>query len=114
MANKLQFRRDTAAAWTTVNPILAAGEPAIETDTKRRKTGDGTSTWTQLPYQFDGSTNPALTVTYNADGTVATTTQDGVLTTFTYNADGTVKTQTRGGVTRTFTYDANGNVTGAA
>jgi YD repeat-containing protein len=60
------------------------------------------------------SANPTLVVTYNADGTVATTTENGVLTTFTYNADLTVHTQTRAGVTKTFTYDANGNVTGAA
>lgn len=58
--------------------------------------------------------NPTLAVTYNGDGTVATTTENGVLTTFTYNADGTVNTQTRAGVTKTFTYDASGNVTGAA
>lgn len=58
--------------------------------------------------------NPALSVTYNPDGSVATTTENGVLTTFTYNTDGTVNTQTSAGVTRTFTYDANGNVTGAA
>ena len=57
--------------------------------------------------------NPALTVTYNPDGTVASTVENGVTTTFTYNADGTVNTQTRAGVTRTFTY-SNGNVTGAA
>jgi YD repeat-containing protein len=58
--------------------------------------------------------NPVLTVTYNSDGTVASTVEDGVTTTFTYNSNGTVNTQTRAGVTRTFTYDANGNVTGAA
>lgn len=58
--------------------------------------------------------NPTLVVTYNGDGSVATTTENGVLTTFTYNTDGTVNTQTRAGVTKTFTYDANGNVTGAA
>jgi YD repeat-containing protein len=58
--------------------------------------------------------NPTLTVTYNGDGTVASTVENGVTTTFTYNADGTVNTQTRAGVTKTFTYDANGNVTGAA
>jgi len=60
------------------------------------------------------SGNPTLTVTYNTDGSVATTTENGVLTTFTYNTDGTVNTQTRAGVTKTFTYDASGNVTGAA
>jgi YD repeat-containing protein len=58
--------------------------------------------------------NPTLVVTYNGDGSVASTTENGVLTTFTYNTDGTVATQTRAGVTKTFTYDANGNVTGAA
>lgn len=61
-----------------------------------------------------GLANPTLTVTYNGDGTVATTTENGVLTTFAYNADGTVATRTRAGTTKTFTYDANGNVTGAA
>jgi len=58
--------------------------------------------------------NPTLVVTYNGDGSVASTTENSVLTTFAYNADGTVNTQTRAGVTKTFTYDGNGNVTGAA
>lgn len=58
--------------------------------------------------------NPDLVVTYNPDGSVASITENGVLTTFTYNTDGSVNTQTRAGVTKTFTYDANGNVTGAA
>jgi YD repeat-containing protein len=58
--------------------------------------------------------NPVLSVTRNIDGTVASTTENGVVTTYTYNTNGTVATSTRGGVTRTFSYDANGNVTGAA
>lgn len=58
--------------------------------------------------------NPTLVVTYNGDGSVASTTENGVLTTFTYNTDGTVATQTRAGATKTFTYNASGNVTGAA
>lgn len=58
--------------------------------------------------------NPTLTVTYNTDGSVASTVENGVTTTFTYNPDGTVNTQTRAGITRTFTYDGNGNVTGAS
>lgn len=59
MANKIQYRRDTAAAWTAANPILAAGEPAIETDTKRRKIGDGTTAWNSLAYQFDKTAGDA-------------------------------------------------------
>lgn len=53
MANRIQVRRDTAANWTSANPVLAAGEPALETDTGRRKTGDGATAWTALPYVFD-------------------------------------------------------------
>lgn len=53
MANRIQYRRDTAANWTSVNPVLALGEPGYETDTKRRKTGDGTTAWTGLAYTFD-------------------------------------------------------------
>jgi len=58
--------------------------------------------------------NPVLSVTRNPDGTVASTTENGVVTTYTYNTDGTVATSTRAGVTRTYTYDASGNVTGAS
>jgi len=48
---QIQVRRDTAANWTTINPILASGEPGFETDTGRTKIGNGTSTWSQLGYQ---------------------------------------------------------------
>jgi len=50
-------------------------------------------------------------ITYNTDGTVATSTEDGVLTTFTYNTDGTVATEIRQGLLRTWTYDTAGNPT---
>lgn len=56
MANRIQYRRDTAAQWTSVNPILALGEPGYESDTKRRKIGDGTTAWTSLAYQLDKAT----------------------------------------------------------
>ena len=44
----LQLRRDTAANWASVNPILASGEIGYETDTDQFKFGNGTSTWNQL------------------------------------------------------------------
>ena len=50
MAVKLQFRRDTAANWTSNNPALAAGELGLETDTETFKLGDGTTVWTSLGY----------------------------------------------------------------
>ena len=51
----IQFRRDTAANWTLVNPSLAVGEIGYETDTGKYKVGRvlvGTApaTWTALPY----------------------------------------------------------------
>lgn len=47
---QVQFRRGTAAAWTSANTVLAAGEPAMETDTGRVKIGDGATAWTSLHY----------------------------------------------------------------
>lgn len=46
---KLQLRRGTAAEWASANPVLAAGEPAFETDTGIRKVGDGVSSYANLP-----------------------------------------------------------------
>lgn len=46
----IKTRRDTAANWTSTNPVLAAGEAGLETDTNLVKYGNGSSTWTVLPY----------------------------------------------------------------
>jgi hypothetical protein len=54
MIEELQFRRGTAAEWTSANPVLAAGEPGFETDTLKLKIGDGTTHWTSLAYQGVG------------------------------------------------------------
>jgi hypothetical protein len=51
----IRLRRGTAAQWTSANPILAAGEMGLESDTQRSKFGDGTSTWTALPYTVGDS-----------------------------------------------------------
>ena len=50
MAYQIQLRSDTANNWTTVNPILAQGEPGYENDTGNIKYGDGTTSWSSLPY----------------------------------------------------------------
>lgn len=47
----IDFRRDTAANWTSSDPTLADGEPGYETDTGKVKIGDGTTAWNGLPYQ---------------------------------------------------------------
>jgi hypothetical protein len=50
VAIRIQLRRDTAANWTSYNPILRAGEVGVETDTQRLKVGDGSSAWLSRPY----------------------------------------------------------------
>lgn len=57
----LEFRRDTAAHWTSANPVLAAGEPGYETDTGKLKIGDGSTAWSTLAYFAAGSTSPLTT-----------------------------------------------------
>ena len=46
----IKFRRDTAANWASVDPVLAAGEAGLETDSGLVKYGNGTSAWADLHY----------------------------------------------------------------
>ena len=50
MSVVIQFRRDTASNWTSVNSVLAAGEPGYESNTGLWKVGDGVSAWNSLAY----------------------------------------------------------------
>jgi len=54
MVTRIQLRRDSAANWTSTNPILDQGEPGYEISSSgslgNLKIGDGASRWTQLPY----------------------------------------------------------------
>ena len=49
----IKLRRDVAANWTSVNPVLAEGELGYETDTKFFKVGDGLTHWEDLEYTVD-------------------------------------------------------------
>ena len=44
----IAVRRGTAAEWTAANPVLAAGEAGLETDTGIFKVGDGQTPWLSL------------------------------------------------------------------
>ena len=44
----LLLRRDTAAHWESINPILKQGEPGYNLTTRELKIGDGIHTWTEL------------------------------------------------------------------
>jgi len=54
VADIIQIRRDTAATWTAINPVLASGEFAVETDTDQMKLGDGVTAWSGLAYLTAG------------------------------------------------------------
>lgn len=47
---RMQQRRGTAAEGTAANPVLAAAEIGVETDTGAMKIGDGTTAWNDLEY----------------------------------------------------------------
>lgn len=50
MKERIRIRRDSTYNWNFYNPVLATGEAGYETDTNRLKVGNGTGTWSQLPY----------------------------------------------------------------
>jgi hypothetical protein len=64
---RIQLRRGTATEWTNADTalnasgglVLAAGEMAVETNTRKIKIGDGTSRWSALSYV--ASDSPAIT-----------------------------------------------------
>ena len=83
----VKVKRATAARWASQNPVLAAGEIGYETDTRKMKLGDGTSSWTQLSYLVaDGTGTGSGTGT----GGQAATIRIGTVTTLRYNQNATV------------------------
>ena len=44
----------TAAALAAANPMLLKGEVVYESDTRKRKVGDGVTSWNALAYESDG------------------------------------------------------------
>ena len=92
---QLQFRRGTAAQWTSTNPTLAAGEFGYETDTGKAKVGNGSTAWNSLSYAITGASGTVTSVvagtglsggtitgsgTIAIDSTVATLTGSQTLT----------------------------------
>lgn len=78
MASIIQLRRDTAANWTSVNPVLAQGELGVETDTSKIKMGDGLSTWAALTYLVDvGSYLTATSTNTLTNKTITAAVLDG-------------------------------------
>ena len=78
MANRIQLRRDTAANWTRVNPILEDGEPGLEIDTNKIKYGDGSTDWNILAYASGGLTDVDGVVTFPGNFLIGTLHPEGV------------------------------------
>lgn len=49
MIFQILIRRDTTANWTLADPVLAPGEPALDTDTGTLRYGNGVNRWSELP-----------------------------------------------------------------
>ena len=62
VVTSIRLRRGTAAQWTQTNPVLAAGEVGIETNTRKFKFGNGTSPWTSLDYAVGSVATEGITV----------------------------------------------------
>lgn len=62
MANRIQFRRDTAVRWETINPILMEGEIGLEIDTHRAKMGNGIDAWNVLEYWVQNSSTVVIDI----------------------------------------------------
>jgi len=80
MATKIQYRRDTAANWTSTNPTLAPGELGFETDTGFVKIGSGSATWASLPYSVYAKTVGNVTTIPTASITTASITTGNITT----------------------------------
>ena len=89
---RIQVRRGTASEWTAANPVLAAGEMGVETNTNLFKFGNGSSTWTSLAYAN------------NSDVAIGEISQDAINTALTMGS-GLTKTYNDGANTITITVD---------
>lgn len=72
MGQRIKHRRDTAASWTSNNPVLQPGEFAWESDSNKLKIGDGVNAWNSLPYF--GAASAALVEGTNCIRTIAAST----------------------------------------
>jgi len=82
MSTTIKLRRDTAANWTSANPILALGEPGLETDTRKIKYGNGVTAWNSLSYSYGDSQSGGA-------GTITSITGTGTIKGLTLTGSGT-------------------------
>jgi len=100
---QMQQRRDTAANWTSANPVLLSGELGYETNTGKFKIGDGSAAWNSLAYipAFAISAHPLATADIADDAVTAAKLAHTSVTAGSYTA-------------ADITVDAQGRITAAA
>jgi hypothetical protein len=114
-----QIRRDTAANWTSDDPVLALGEPALETDTGKQKIGDGATAWSSLKYATDIANLPNSVVSgaqdelVQAKGDMIVGASNGVRARLPVGTDGYVLTA-RSSATDGVDWEVGGPPSGAA
>ena len=98
---RIKIKRDTAANWETKNPVLLDGELIIvytKVGDIRLKIGDGTKTYTQLPFQdeslynslsgkADGATLEALRVEVDSKADISALDQKSQVQIITWEDD---------------------------
>lgn len=77
LTTKICLRNDLAAKWTSINPILLAGEIGFERDTGYFKIGDGETAWIDLKYA--GGKADVSDIVISVDGQTLSQTANGVL-----------------------------------
>jgi hypothetical protein len=109
----------TAEVWVSAGPsgIRVRMTSGVSSATDAVMSGlvppaSGSATAAALSAAYVGRMD-AASYTYNADGTVATETVGGYVTTYSYNADLSVHTAIRNGVTLTYSYNGDGSVASA-
>lgn len=66
----IRLRGGTEAEWTAADPVLAARECGVTTDTHRIKVGDGVTPWSSLAYADAAAATSVPLVAVDADYSV--------------------------------------------
>lgn len=77
MTTQILLRRGNTATWSSVNPVLGAGEIGIDTDLNQFKIGDGVQAWSTLTF-VDGGSATGPTGPAGTDGPTGPAGVDGV------------------------------------
>jgi hypothetical protein len=117
VVTQIQFRRGTAAQWTSANPTLASGELGFETDTGFAKIGNGSTAWNSLAYSLAGGDIAAVTAGTGLSGggtTGSVTLSINTAVTADLSTAQTLTNKTMSGSNNTFSNIGNSSLTNSS